>query len=327
MSKLQQYPTPFAGISLGVAGISLFWASFSSSPLGMHIILIIGFILAGSLLLPVIGKFLRHPNLLWDDLKHPTVGSVVPTMAMSLMLLSHSLGLCYLPLGVALWAFAVMLHVIFFSVFTYHQFRKFDLNHIVPSWFVPPIGIVVATLVTPIPELLPVSYILVTFGIVSYAFLLPLVLYRLALGEKIENARKPTLAILAAPASLCLAGYLTITHTPSPLLVLFLLSIAILMTISVYMMLSHLLRLAFSPAYAAFTFPLAISATAMFKFSVWASTQAMFQHAAGYFQAAALIEAVLATSVITYVVLHAIYFLFAAHLFQKLLSRRVVKHR
>ena len=98
-----------------------------------------------------------------------------------------------------------------------------------------------------------------------YGLMLPLMLYRLIFSHEVPDAAKPTIAILAAPASLSLAGYLTVSQDPSLLLVAVLLGIAVLMTGIIYLAFIKLLRLPFSPGYAAFTFPLVIGATALFK--------------------------------------------------------------
>ncbi len=264
-------------------------------------IVILGFWVALLLLLPLLLKFFCHPKLFLEEIKHPTVGSIIPTIAMTLMFLSHTLGLMNESLAIIVWCLAVVCHISFFTLFVYHRFRDFDLNHLVPSWFVPPIGIVVACLTVPAPFFLPLAHVLLGFGIVSYLILLPLVLYRISIGTKIEDARKPTLAILAAPGSLTLSGYLTIVTHPNPLLVLFLCSIAILMTVSVYLMLFHLLRLPFVPACTAFTFPLSISATAMYKMNFWIFSQSVLHNYATYFHIIALIEGVLTTLIIIYI--------------------------
>ena len=237
------------------------------------------------------------------------MGSVVPTIAMTLMLLSHTLGIFSLSVASVIWVIAVILHIVFFTLFSFHRVRDFDLNHLVPSWFVPPIGIVVACLTVPSSHFLPVAYVLLTFGIIAYAILLPTVIYRLSLGNNIEDARKPTLAILAAPASLTLAGYLSLATEPSTLLIVVLFSIAILMTLTVYIMLTRLLRLPFSPAYSAFTFPLAISATAMLKMSAWAQSAPLFSHYSHAFHVAAMIEGIIASVVILHVMQHYFRFL------------------
>ena len=140
------------------------------------------------------------------------------------------------------------------------------LHLMVPSWFVPPIGVVVACVSFPNEwALLPLASALFWFGLGCYAIMLPLMVYRLIFLNEVPNAAKPTIAILAAPASLLLAGYLTIENDPSLLLCSLLFGIAVLMTFVIYFSFWRLLRLQFSPGYAAFTFPMAIGATALFK--------------------------------------------------------------
>jgi len=78
-----------------------------------------------------------------------------------------------------------------------------------------------------------------------YGLMLPLMLYRLIFSHEVPDAAKPTIAILAAPASLSLAGYLTVSQDPSLLLVAVLLGIAVLMTGIIYLAFIKLLRLPF----------------------------------------------------------------------------------
>lgn len=310
MNHLKFYPTPVSGLALGIAGIGAFWSSVIANAIAANIVLIIIAAVAIALLLPLILKFILHPRTLWEDLKHPTVGSVVPTFAMSLMLLSKTIGLGFSSFSIILWLFAVILHASFFSIFCFHRLKDIDINHLVPSWFVPPIGIVVACLTVPAAVFMPLAYVILTFGILAYMIMLPMVIYRLSIGNSVEDARKPTLAVLAAPASLTLAGYLSLSSSPNPFLVIALFSIAILMTVSVYIMLANLLRkLDFSPAYSAFTFPLAISATASYKLSLWADSVHLFVEYSNYLFAFSMLEGVIGTAVIAYVLQHYVKFL------------------
>ena len=310
MNIIKNYPTPIAGLTLGMLGIAAFWGMVISNGVIANIILVLVAVIALTLLLPLILKFITHPSSLREDLKHPTVGSVVPTFAMSLMLLSKTIGLGLPKIAVILWLFAVVLHASFFSVFCYHRLRDIDINHIVPSWFVPPTGIVVSCLTVPADFLKPLALVLLVFGVLAYCIMLPLVLYRLSLGSSVEDTRKPTLAVLAAPASLTLAGYLSLSTSPSPFLVIAFFTIAVLMTVSVYMMLINLLtRLDFSPAYSAFTFPLAISATASYKVSIWADSVHLFVEYSCYLFSFAMLEGVVASMMIVYVFQHYIKFL------------------
>ena len=297
--KVRGLPTPLAGLALGIA--SLGWCMENALPLygwGQTIGAMIGAFCIGFLII----RFLAHADTLWADLKHPVVGSIVPTFAMCLMVISQTVGHWSPTAGIAVWLIAVVLHLAALVVFMVWRLRDPKLEYMVPSWFVPPIGIVVADVTFPgIQAFLPLAQGLFWMGAFAYAILLPLMIYRLFFLPEVPNGAKPTIAILAAPASLLLAGYLTVVPEPSLLLCGLLFGIAILMTVVIYFAFWRLLRLQFSPGYAAFTFPMAIGATALYKLSNLAGS---FDADAGYalqLRYLAHFELIVATVVITYV--------------------------
>ncbi|MXR37901.1 TDT family transporter [Rhodobacteraceae bacterium CH30] len=252
------------GLALGIASLGWCWENFMPAG-GMF--QLAGAAIASILLLSLLLKFIHAPQLLCQDLAHPVVGSVVPTMAMALMIVAKALSLFSLPLALTVWLLAIGLHLAFLATFIWHRARDFRLHHMVPSWFVPPVGIIVAAVSFPGGGLLWLAQGLVVFGLACYLVMLPLMIYRLVFACEVPDQAKPTLAILAAPASLALAGYLTVVQQPSPLLVGLLAGIAVLMTSVIYLFFLRLLRLPFSPGYAAFTFPMVIGATALYKLS------------------------------------------------------------
>ena len=261
--KVRGLPTPLAGLALGIA--SLGWCLenvFNLKGWGQTG----GALIASTLLLFLLWRFVAHADTLWDDLQHPVVGSIVPTFAMTMMVISATIGRFDPNAGTVIWLFAIFLHLTAFFIFSYWRMNDPKLDLMVPSWFVPPIGVVVACVSFPNEwALLPLASALFWFGLGCYAIMLPLMVYRLIFLNEVPNAAKPTIAILAAPASLLLAGYLTIENDPSLLLCSLLFGIAVLMTFVIYFSFWRLLRLQFSPGYAAFTFPMAIGATALFK--------------------------------------------------------------
>lgn len=308
MFKLAKYPTPIAGLTLGMLGISAYWQIIFHNNYTTHIITLITSILVILLISPLIIRLLIHPKTLVSDLQHPTIGSVIPTLTMTLMMLSHLLGLNYY-ISVILWLVAIIIHVIFLICFTYYNVKNFNFSNLIPSWYVPPIGLVVACLTVPNANFLALAHVILWFGLIAYFIMLPVMLYRLSLGELIADEKKPTLAILAAPASLTLAGYLTISIHVNPLLVVALFGIAITMTLFVYLMLFHLLKLPFSPAYSAFTFPTAISATASLKFSLWTKSIPLFQMYFIHLYIFSLLEGIVSTLIILYVLQHYLRFI------------------
>ncbi|MGL4475105.1 MAG: TDT family transporter [Shewanella sp.] len=299
--KLASLPSPMAGLALGIASLGWCWESMSSQLNSQAQIVSAG--IAAVMLLLLTAKFLLHPKVLKNELSHPVVGSVIPTFAMALMVISKAVGIFSVSIGLGLWLFAIAIHLVFLAAFAYYRAIDFKLDHMVPSWFVPPIGIIVAAVSFPGQGYGTLAEIIVIFGMLCYLVMLPIMLYRLIFGTPIADAAKPTIAILAAPASLSLAGYLTITSQPSIAIVGLLLSIALLMTGVIYLAFFHLMKLPFSPGYAAFTFPMVIGATALFKTSAWLAHFDAMLPLSHTVHLLAVIELVIATAVVSYVAL------------------------
>ncbi|MGR5237042.1 TDT family transporter [Vibrio alfacsensis] len=298
-AKVMGAPTPMAGLALGIASLGWCWENFAELH-GYGQWISAG--IASVLLMILTVKFFFHNHLLRQDLAHPVVGSVVPTFAMATMVVSNSLGHFFPTVGNALWLFAVVLHIVFLVTFIYHRAKDFELHHMVPSWFVPPVGIIVADVsFSGNPTLAPIAYGALMFGMVAYAVMLPIMIYRFMFTHEIPDAAKPTMAILAAPASLSLAGYLNVTSDPSPVIIALLFGIAVLMTAIIYLAFFKLLRLPFSPGYAAFTFPMVIGATALFKMAHWMETHGLATHYVNQVRGLATVELIVATVVVVYV--------------------------
>jgi len=298
-AKLMAAPTPMAGLALGIASLGWSWENFAElNGYGQWMSAGIA-----SVLLTILAiKFLLHRQLLRQDLAHPVVGSVVPTFAMGTMVVSNSLGQLFPLAGDTLWLVAIVMHIVFLVSFVYHRAKEFELHHMVPSWFVPPVGIIVADVsFSGNPFLVPIAHGALMFGMMAYAVMLPIMIYRFMFTQEIPDAAKPTMAILAAPASLSLAGYLTVITTPSPVVIAMLFGIAVLMTAIIYLAFFKLLRLPFSPGYAAFTFPMVIGATALFKMANWMETQGLASHYVQQVRSLAGLELIVATCVVVYV--------------------------
>ncbi len=291
-------PTAAAGLALGVA--SLGWALDNALSTG-GAAQSAGAIIAAVLLSGVAGKFLLHPSLLRNDLTHPVACSILPTFAMGTMVISKAVGRYAPGLAEGMWLAAVALHLVLMVLFAWHHLKKCDLGSMVPSWFIPPVGIITAALTFPGPHLAPLAEFCLFLGVVNYAAMLPVMLYRLIFHPEIADAVKPTIAVMAAPASLSLAGYLSVTAQPSLVLTTLLLGIALLMTIVIYLALVRLLRLPFSPAYASFTFPLVISSTALFKATDLFASSPGAEHYAAALHGMASAELFVAILVVGYV--------------------------
>ncbi|MCL1036587.1 TDT family transporter [Shewanella submarina] len=299
--KLATIPSPMAGLALAIGSLGWTWENLATGLHGAG--QLTGAAIAAVMLLALVAKFAIHPKVLWQELTHPVVGSVIPTFAMALMVISKAVDIFVPSVGLALWLLAIAIHIAFLAAFVYYRAIDFKLDHMVPSWFVPPIGIIVAAVSFPGQGYSWLANGILIFGMLAYLIMLPVMLYRLIFCEPVPQAAKPTIAILAAPASLSLAGYLTVVHNPSIVIVGLLLSVAVLMTLVIYLAFFHLMKLPFSPGYAAFTFPMVIGATALFKSAVWADHFAGMASFAGLLHNLAVIELAIATLVVGYVAL------------------------
>lgn len=265
VSKLQALPVAVSGLALGVAGLGNVLAMEVSESLRY-----ICAAIASVILILVTIKKLVHPKLLWQEISHPVAGSFIPAFDMALMVVASVIAKHFLPVGQAIWYFAIVLHLVFAGCFFYQRACDFDLDHMLPSWFVPPIGIVVACVTGGTMNALPIiTHTIFYFGFICYMLLLPIMLYRLIFGSRIVDAQLPAFAIMGAPASLCLAGYLTVFDDPNEIIVGVLLALALMMTALVIISMFRInhYRIRFIPIYASFTFPLAISATALAKYA------------------------------------------------------------
>nr|WP_319484260.1 TDT family transporter [uncultured Cohaesibacter sp.] len=295
LNRLFALPTPTAGLALGIAALGLCW---ENSGLFAGQARMAGAVVAAVLLLLLLAGFLLRPAQLLNEVKHPVMGSILPTFTMATMLVASAAGG---RLGLVLWLMAVALHLLLLILFCVYRLRDFHLHQMVPSWYIPPVGIIVANITLPDGAFSGLATILFWFGLVCYGLMQPVMIYRFLFEPNVPDAAKPTLAIMAAPASLSLAGYLAVEPAPSILLVMILLGVALLMTAIIYLALFRLARLPFTPGYSAFTFPLVISATALFKGATFLARWPETASAATQLLWLARLELAVATVVVVYV--------------------------
>jgi len=177
------------------------------------------------------------------------------------------------------------------------------LKSVFPSWFIIGVGIVVVSVTAPVMGrafvaagaengmniALTIGRAAFYLGFVLYFPTLIAVIYRMIKVKIFPEPLKKTIAIFAAPMALLVVGYLNafggLTPSPhstfSPAFLYFMLSLAFVIFIYVLVMMLSLIRIKFYPTYAAFTFPLVISAMA-FRLST-NFIQSQLEGAGGHF--------------------------------------------
>ena len=263
IKKINKMPLALTGLALGVGGIFNAWTIFT----GVKYIAYIGACISSILILTIITKIFSSFGDFINDLKHPVAGSTIPTLDMSVMVISSSVVQFIRPLGIAMWLIAITIHVIFAFTFLAHRINLKDLHHMVPSWFVPPVGIVVAAVSGSNMGFPQVSQVIVYIGTALYIILFPFIFYRIIFHDPLADDRFPAFAVMGAPANLCLCGYLTAFTDYNTALLNLLLALGLFTTFKVYLSLIRAFRIKFIPLFAAYTFPLAVGAQALLKYA------------------------------------------------------------
>lgn len=300
--SLQRIPTAAAGLALGLA--SLGWCA-DQLFLQHGNLQRAAALLALPLLLAVLLKFLRAPQLLLQELAHPVAGSLLPVMCMATLVQTAAWQAFSPELATLCWWLALAGHLALLTGFIRRRLAQFALTDLIPAWFIPPIGFVVAVLTAPVTAPQWLLQLLAGAGLLAYLVMLPLMLYRLRRGSALPAPQRPLLAILAAPGSLTLTGLLCLPVAAAlPVnLLIGLSTVALMLTLRVWWQLPQLLRGSFNPAFAACTFPLVISASALLKLSAHLTlqTSALLQQLAQWQLTLAQLEFVVALLVCGYV--------------------------
>lgn len=253
MEFIKKVPVPMAALMLALAALGNLVQSY-----GDTFRTIFG-AMAGIIFIIMLIKFLAFPKVVGEELKNPVAASVLPAFSMATMLLATYIKPLQGTIASITWYIGVLLHIIFIVDFSIKYLLNFDLKKVFPSWFIVYVGIAVASVTGPAFDRANVGRIAFWFAFVSYFVLLAIVIKRLTRHKEIPEPAKPTFAILAAPASLCLAGYMNSFESKSMAIVYILLGLSQITYFIVLSQMPRLLKSKFYPSFAGFTFPLVIT--------------------------------------------------------------------
>ncbi|WP_253896245.1 TDT family transporter [Solibacillus sp. R5-41] len=299
MEFLSKLPIATGGLMLALVSLSKLY-----SVMEMTVMSVLFFLCGLPLFILLFAKIIFAFRSVVQDMQNPIIASISPTIPMGTMVLASIMENYSIlaPIASTIWYVAVVMQLMIVGYFSYRFIWKktLALQDVYPSWFIifVGLGIIPNTTGDQIPQFAQWIFWIV---LINYLILLPMIIVRLFKHELGEPA-KPLFTLLAAPGSICLAGYLNLFDTYVNGLVFILLIISQAMYIVVLVQLPKLLQLPFYPSFAAFTFPLVISATALVT-TARAMAIPSFNWLAG-------IEIVIASCVVVYVfVRYNIYFI------------------
>ncbi|MBF1294718.1 MAG: TDT family transporter [Parvimonas sp.] len=254
MDLLKKLPIPIAGLILAMFALGNLLQSYSNVVRlcigGVALILYIIFVL----------KIVLLNSKLKTVLDNPVPASVLLTITMATILLSSYAKPYSSGLAAAFWFVGVILHALLIIWFSMKFLPNFSIKKVFPSWYIVYVGIATASVTAGAAGQLKLGQICFWFALISYFILIPVVCYRVFKVKEIPEPAKPTFAILSAPGSLALAGYLNTFPEKNFTFAAVLFGFSLFFYLVVLVNLPKLLKLKFSPGFSGFTFPLVISA-------------------------------------------------------------------
>ncbi|MBD7909894.1 MULTISPECIES: TDT family transporter [Clostridium] len=266
--RLENLPVPILPTILGTASISNVYSN-----LGYTWIRHISMWAATIVLITYIIKIIFYFDTCKKEYSNTVPASLYAAFSMILMILGSYYFDYNQAIGKIMWFSGIGIHAIHILVFTYKNVIKgINKDTFVPSWFVTYNGIMVSTSIgVPMNEPI-IGKMIVYYGITIFVLIIPFMIYRL-ITTTIKDMFYHTQAILVAPSSLCVIGYLNYFKEPNPIIVYLLYACVISAVIFVFIKIPKFFSYAFYPGFAGITFSMAIGTVASTKMAAFLTTQ------------------------------------------------------
>lgn len=297
LNKLENYPIGICGTVLGFITVSNAWAINKVNflkPIAISLAIIV--------ISLMILRLALFPKKIGAELKNPVAGSFYPTIDMSLFLIAAFLQKSSPKFASALWLFAAILHFSLILSYTFFRIKNRNFSEVIPSWFVVYVGLITGSLASKGMGYDKLAKFMVLFGTTAFLVLWPVMLYKI-FTNKVDKDKIATCAIIAAPGSLALAGVISMFKTVNLYFVIFLGFASIFNVLIVYYFAFKLSIYKFKPNFATFTFPLAISVLAIYKFSEFLAGRNLYT-ASTIVKFVGHFEIVVATTIILFILLN-----------------------
>lgn len=257
---IQAVPLPLCGVMLGLVALGNLLQSYSE---GLRTFC---GLLAAALLLLILLKAALFPDQIARDMQNPIMASVSGTFSMALMLFATYIKPVIGGAAQIIWYLGIALHGALIVYFTIRFILHLDLSKVFASYYIVYVGIATASVTAPAFSMEGLGTAIVWFAIAAFLGALALVTCRYVKARQIPPPAQPLFCIYAAPASLCLAGYIQSVEQKSAAILWVLAVLSLGLYLLALIKLPAFLKLPFFPSYAAFTFPFVISAIAMKQF-------------------------------------------------------------
>lgn len=261
-SRLEHMPVTLFTVVMGLCGFTLALRA-GEAALGIgHLASAVAHWLTmgifACIALGYLAKLLRHPDAVQAEWQHPVKLAFFPAISIALVLMSIVMLAPYPGLARAMWLIAVpmQLGLTLAVVNGWISARSFQHGHLSPAWFIPAVGNVIVAIAGVPLGYIEISWFFTSVGLIFWIVMLVLVMNRLIFHDPLPERLQPSLVILIAPPSV---GYLAWVELVGGVdeFARVLLNCAYLFSLIVAVQLPKLLKLPFSLAFWALSFPVA----------------------------------------------------------------------
>ena len=269
IKKIENMPVPILPTIVGAATLSNVYLTLGYTWI-RHLVMISATII----LLAYSAKVVKYFSTVKKEYSNTVPASLYAGFTMITMILGSYYFEYNQTIGKSIWFIGLILHALHIIVFTYRNVIKgVNMDTFLPSWFVTYNGIMVSTVVGGVMNEPLICKIVVYYGIGVFALIIPFMVYRL-IKHPIKDAVYHTQAIVLAPSSLCVVGYLNfIKENPNSTLLYALYVCVLLALIFILCKLPKFFSYSFTPGFAGLTFPMAIGIVASIKMSAFVTAQ------------------------------------------------------
>ncbi len=261
--RLAYLPASFFGMVMGLTGLSIAFIKlsefYSSFTVVSQISLIVSAVIMVLLLSAYLYKTLRFTTEVRAELKHPIKMNFIPTISISLLLLSIGLHLFGLDTSsFYLWSLGTIIQIslTYWVLYNWVHHDFFTPEHSNPAWFIPIVGNIIVPIAGVHHAPMELNWFFFSVGIIFWIIVKAILVNRIIFHAPMPEKLIPTLFIFIAPPAVGFIAYIALNQELNQfamVLYYFGLAMTLLMIVSVH----KFCKLNFALSWWAFTFPVA----------------------------------------------------------------------
>jgi len=278
-SRLKNFSISWFSIVMGLAGFAIAWSKTESTfSLRTHIspwLLGLTVAVAGMLAAIYLAKWFKYPDEVAAEAHNPVKLAFVPTVSISLILLSIAILHLAPQASFWLWSIGTVLHLILtlYVLSSWMHHDTYEIQHLNPAWFIPVVGNILVPIAGVHHAPAEISWFFFSTGLFFWPVLTAILFYRLIFHASLPGRLLPTLFIFIAPPAVGFISYINlVSGVDAFAMVLY--SVGLFFTLLLTAQIGYFSKLQFFLSWWAYSFPLA---------AITIATLAMAEHSGAPF--------------------------------------------